>query len=288
MFYKETVEFFDKLGQPSSVEERLQAIHARRECEAESKLSFTFVCLGVLRYLVIHRDAAHVAMYRRLMQKYDVVSCLIGLVELRPWTRVDKATNARLKYEATHNRWIPYSDALCLPEASVWIMLVSAILVGDIDYNLPSVLGLRKYITPAMIDQIPQLEDLRKYLEELHVMHTLGQGKPAQKMAPFAIIDLQETMYEKLIREKVLHTIQPLTPREEQVCATAVVSVYQLAFETSDFDTMTYHPPKVTTGGTCAVCGVRGALNRCSKCKRTIYCSRECQVKDWPAHRSKC
>lgn len=30
------------------------------------------------------------------------------------------------------------------------------------------------------------------------------------------------------------------------------------------------------------------AYKRCSKCKSVWYCSRECQVGDWPQHKEKC
>lgn len=29
-------------------------------------------------------------------------------------------------------------------------------------------------------------------------------------------------------------------------------------------------------------------MKRCSQCQRTCYCSRECQVRDWPMHKEKC
>ena len=38
----------------------------------------------------------------------------------------------------------------------------------------------------------------------------------------------------------------------------------------------------------CNVCGVRGQLMRCSKCKQAKYCSREHQVEDWKTHRTVC
>lgn len=42
-------------------------------------------------------------------------------------------------------------------------------------------------------------------------------------------------------------------------------------------------PPKAR----CAVCG-GAAGHRCNRCHSRPYCSRDCQVKDWPTHRSEC
>ncbi|XP_002732413.1 uncharacterized protein LOC100366649 [Saccoglossus kowalevskii] len=39
----------------------------------------------------------------------------------------------------------------------------------------------------------------------------------------------------------------------------------------------------------CLVCQKRGKiLKRCTKCHDAFYCSRECQIQDWPSHRSSC
>ena len=37
----------------------------------------------------------------------------------------------------------------------------------------------------------------------------------------------------------------------------------------------------------CANCG-KVATQRCSKCKNQLYCSRECQIKQWKAHKALC
>jgi len=37
----------------------------------------------------------------------------------------------------------------------------------------------------------------------------------------------------------------------------------------------------------CCLNEVEGS-SRCSKCRTALYCSRECQVKHWPAHKSNC
>ncbi len=39
--------------------------------------------------------------------------------------------------------------------------------------------------------------------------------------------------------------------------------------------------------GQCAVCGA-AAAHRCSRCHARPYCSRGCQAKDWPTHRTEC
>ena len=38
----------------------------------------------------------------------------------------------------------------------------------------------------------------------------------------------------------------------------------------------------------CNVCGKKGKLFRCSKCKEARYCSREHQVEDWKTHKRVC
>lgn len=38
----------------------------------------------------------------------------------------------------------------------------------------------------------------------------------------------------------------------------------------------------------CNVCGVKGKLFRCSKCRQARYCSREHQVSDWKTHKRVC
>jgi len=39
----------------------------------------------------------------------------------------------------------------------------------------------------------------------------------------------------------------------------------------------------------CRVCQRKGiALKKCGKCKQKLYCSRECQIKDWEKHKLIC
>lgn len=39
--------------------------------------------------------------------------------------------------------------------------------------------------------------------------------------------------------------------------------------------------------GGCGGCGRAEGLSNCARCKLRAYCSRECQVKDWPAHKQR-
>ena len=39
--------------------------------------------------------------------------------------------------------------------------------------------------------------------------------------------------------------------------------------------------------GSCKVCGVKGT-KKCGKCMAAIYCSRDCQIKDWKKHKNEC
>ncbi|KAI9021327.1 hypothetical protein DFJ74DRAFT_723945 [Hyaloraphidium curvatum] len=50
--------------------------------------------------------------------------------------------------------------------------------------------------------------------------------------------------------------------------------------------------PSSTTGVWCSACGAsspqREGFKRCSRCKLAHYCSKACQIKDWPGHKKNC
>lgn len=45
---------------------------------------------------------------------------------------------------------------------------------------------------------------------------------------------------------------------------------------------------KLTTDPGCDVCGSTKNASRCTQCLTAVYCSPECQKKDWPSHRGTC
>ena len=46
---------------------------------------------------------------------------------------------------------------------------------------------------------------------------------------------------------------------------------------------------EMTDKAKCASCGVKNqVMKRCTKCKAVVYCTRECQVKHWQAHKFLC
>ncbi len=51
------------------------------------------------------------------------------------------------------------------------------------------------------------------------------------------------------------------------------------------------HPAMISADGCtryCDSCGMYGAINRCGGCKKTIYCTRNCQESHWPFHKRTC
>ena len=71
-----------------------------------------------------------------------------------------------------------------------------------------------------------------------------------------------------------------------------VVKFYRKRLSCSCFKKMHLHVRKTLPKlGMCNSCGQtkdRSLLSVCSKCRVCQYCSRECQVADWPAHKGRC
>jgi len=140
--------------------------------------------MGILRLLCGHIDDLPLSVGTRLVHTHDTPLSLIPLLENPPWTR--KRTNSNSSSTSWEKlgpdfHWhpVPAADLLLLTkhEAQAWLMLFHLLTSPSIRqrshlnrYRKNQLLRLRKYMTEPLLDQIPVLADVRRYLDELALM----------------------------------------------------------------------------------------------------------------------
>jgi predicted Zn-ribbon and HTH transcriptional regulator len=151
------------------------------------------------------------------------------------------------------------------------------------EYRQNQLLRLRKYFTEDLYDQIPQMMNLYRSLENMSLMtygNTLTVNPFIVEMVPILsgnkIFKLTQdeinnignyvikNNFENLTREKLAKELEPVN------------EIYNL-------DNIEYFMEDPV----CAQCG-KLANSRCSRCKSEWYCSKECQIKRWKEHKTVC
>ena len=151
------------------------------------------------------------------------------------------------------------------------------------EYRQNQLLRLRKYFTQSLYDQIPQMMNLYRSLENMSLMtygNTLTVNPFIVEMVPilsgnkmFKLSDeeikkignqIVKDYFENLSREKLAKELEPVN------------DIYNL-------DNIEYFMEDPI----CAQCG-KLANSRCSRCKSEWYCSKECQIKRWKEHKALC
>ncbi|PIK56282.1 putative zinc finger MYND domain-containing protein 10 [Apostichopus japonicus] len=243
--------------------------------------------VSILRYITDHLESLPLSVATRMLNTHDVPCLLVQLVEDPPW----RCHKDGKMYKFEDGKWqeINPSERLRLSrlEGQVWIALFNLLLGPQCinkytynDNNKGQILKLRGFMTEVILDQMPSLCDLQRYLEQLSMM------EPA---APKSAILLEQVpeVYEKLLLENdgkwaaiAKHQVKTVfNPSEEDIREQA-----KRFAETYNFDvieSLMSDPPK------CALCG-DAASKRCSRCKNEWYCGRECQVKHWSKHKIAC
>lgn len=240
--------------------------------------------ITIARHLVINRDDAVCLLSRQIFVDFDYLLLLIYLLDdsVKPWNRDGK------KFDDDH--WVPESPKLCLAEGNIWLSIWSLVLSKevhngqyDIMNQLERILSLRRLLTNVHIDQIPPLLDLKRFLEEL----TLSQKMPntVPKLKPFSVI--QETLYDR--KKDDYKNLEIIT---DQTVLVDISKALAKVYDEIDWESTVAPPPNAYTVSpllpVCVVCNMIGAENRCSHCKSAVYCSQECQMKDWPIHKTLC
>ncbi|XP_060691212.1 zinc finger MYND domain-containing protein 10 isoform X1 [Hemiscyllium ocellatum] len=244
--------------------------------------------LSILRYITDHIDSLPLSVQTRLLNTHNIPCVLVHLLEYCPWSRY--SPNGELQ-KYTDGKWhtVPVEDRLKITkvDGQVWIALYNLILKPDCqqrydfnNFNKNQLLKLQSFLTEVIIDQIPNLVELQRFLGHL----AMTDPPPAKKDL---ILEQVPDIRDRIIREnshkwKALAKHQVKTvfnPSEQDLREQA-----QRLTETYNLDVMENLIPDRPK---CGFCGAE-ATKRCSRCQVERYCRRECQVKHWSKHKKAC
>lgn len=139
--------------------------------------------VACIRYIAEHSGKLHVSVMTRLLDTHDVIISLVPLIEYPPWTHRTEEGKWK-KYIG--NKWESCEPEdlmkLTKTEGQIWICLYWLMCDGEArkryhfnSFRKEQVLRVRKYLNDIMLDQLPILADVQRYMDELTIM----QAPPA-------------------------------------------------------------------------------------------------------------
>ncbi|KAM6160297.1 zinc finger MYND domain-containing protein 10 isoform 2-T2 [Erethizon dorsatum] len=172
-------------------------------------------------------------------------------------------------------------------EGQVWIALYNLLLSPEARarYCLTSfakgqLLKLQAFLTDTLLDQFPNLADLKGFLAHLALVET---QPPKKDLVLEQIPEIWQRLeqenkgkWQAIAKHQLQHVFSP-SEQDLRLQARRWAETYRL-------DVLEAVAPERPR---CAYCSAE-ASKRCSRCQKEWYCCRECQVKHWEKHRKAC
>ncbi|CDS37393.1 zinc finger MYND domain containing protein [Echinococcus multilocularis] len=290
-------------------------------------------CCGVCTDTVVSSATMALSMARRLLHTHDFLCLLCHLIELAPWGCEEATTSMRpLRYQWHESGcWVSETDeknwsSVTKSEGQVWLsihQLLFSGVMGAVSYEVvgssvrrQALLRLRPFLTEALIDVIPVLGHLRRFLEEFAVSEAAAVARSVSAVSSAAAV-AQLCHIEDIpqIHDGILHRykgrwddeasdfLQRIQLKENAEAAQRAASRWAEAFSEETVDALfgstgsgnanghgdseaVFEHPLLRTPR-CVICG-EVATKRCSRCRHEWYCRRQCQVEHWPRHKRAC
>ncbi|KAI8822901.1 uncharacterized protein EV422DRAFT_618631 [Fimicolochytrium jonesii] len=255
--------------------------------------------LSVLRHITTHLSALPYSVMTRILGKHDLIVALAWVMEKKPWERRRRVGKKWVVERFGENGdWAAISEeekmGVAPWEAQVLLTLYTLLLDGECrskyEFNPTNhaiILKLRQHITPTILDQLPPLASLLRYLEELSLF-TPPNGGVAKPLMGFVeeVPKLEGEILDNVdlntVRAKAADMLK--TAGNERDIAQSLAETYTHP----TLSTLLPDTPKCANPG----CPNRSthptATQRCSRCKSEWYCSRPCQVENWKVHKTVC
>lgn len=140
---------------------------------------------------------------------------------------------------------------------------------------------MRKYLNEIIIDQIPNLTEVLKVLEQMSIMNTNAQVS-SNPFVVQQIPELRRSIVEgKDWQEIADYQMENFFTKEAEAAEFDDLVKFADMYSNSNIEAL-------SEGFKCANC-LKPATQRCSRCKIVWYCSRECQVEHYKKeHKLEC
>ncbi|XP_033161263.1 zinc finger MYND domain-containing protein 10 homolog [Drosophila mauritiana] len=264
-------------------------------------------CISVLNYIADNVTLFHLSAARRLLVTHDIPWLMADVLSFRPWQR--KTSKGIQKF--IDEKWTNVDDVtkIVKPEAQAWFCVRQLLLNPQIMENyafnearckqLHKLLGL---MHESLLDQLPPLIELKVFLSRLTLS---GNTAKTQPLLLEDIPQIQEDLLKDVEEHGGFYQIAQdqdsvfLSKNKENICAlaTRLSKAYGtdlLCELEQNMDDLKMGEAKDAGAGgdgdtdhTCATCQAK-AKKKCACCKKVHYCSRDCQLKDWPQHKLVC
>lgn len=212
---------------PDDPEERLAyararaaAMAAKAQREASSGASLRrqgrtmrfntgIAAVTILRYLAEHVSKLPLAAASRMLDTHDLPLACVALIENPPWTR----RHAGKWEKFIQRQWTPVvpRDLLKLTptEGQPWLTMYNLLCDKECraKYELPSwrrntLARVRKYLNDVLVDQLPPLADLQRFLDEMQVAAAPpGVSAASAARGGVLVLELQPELHDAVLEE---------------------------------------------------------------------------------------
>ncbi|XP_053659276.1 zinc finger MYND domain-containing protein 10 homolog [Anopheles marshallii] len=264
-------------------------------------------CLGVVSYLVEGLELLPLSAVTRLVRVHDFPCLIAEILHAKPWLR----RNSEGIFEKYRNTsWLPaHGDAVLKvteTEAQTWFCLYRLLFNGELmrDYEINGYryreigkcVGL---LNEQLLDQLPALIPLKQHLCTMQLTkENVSTGTTSTSL----LLEELPEMREQLLRTARQIGWDQIVAKQRNIFidlddqdVLEMAKRINAAYNTDLLEKYTEQEEKrnkqsETDQSATKVCGNCGALaaKKCSRCLHVFYCSRDCQLQNWPDHKELC
>ncbi|NXX13504.1 ZMY10 protein, partial [Podargus strigoides] len=229
--------------------------------------------LSVLRFITDQVESLPLSALTRMLNTHNLPCLLVELVEHCPWSC--REAGKLKKFENGMWHVVPPEDQVKMTklDGQVWLALLNLLLSPECQrkypfdgFNKSQLLKLRAFLTDVLIDQLPNLVEMQRFLSHLAVTEPAPPKKDlVLEQVPVIwnhILKKNAGKWEAIAKHQVKRIFSP-TEEELKLQAHRWAQTYSLDM----MEALAPDKPR------CSACGVEAA-KRCSRCRNEWYCTR--------------
>lgn len=251
-------------------------------------------CLTIISFMADKIDTMSLSVIRRMVQTHDIPCLLSEILHCQPWQRNINGIEKYIDGKWTHVSGIDVIKVTKI-EAHTWFCLRHLLFNNDAmgmyeinEFRQREIGKCQMFLGANVLDQLPPLIDLKQRLCTLGLSNTKNKSQIILEELP----KIRDHIVNELKKNGGYGKVSRLhVERFFGLSQTELVTWAQRLNNAYNFDLLENIAKKsnetTSNRNVCGQCGI-DASQKCSNCEQVFYCTRECQVKDWPHHKTIC